>query len=425
MKTQSKPNVVEDILNNPSIPFFRSRHLFLKVAMNLAPLPKPTLFSGAGTVFDLCNAIEGMGLKRVLIVTDKVLLKIGLVEKVTSNFNKDKVEIIIYDGILPDPTFDQVQEGITIAKNNQCDAVLAIGGGSSIDAAKVIAAGVMSKKPIDKLIGVFKVKQMPLPFFAIPTTAGTGSEVTFAAVISDSKTHEKSFIADPKLVPISAALDSTLMTGMPPSVTSTTGMDALTHAIEAYISRIATDETDRYALLATKLIFDNLTKAYHSGDNLRTRHNMALAAHYAGLAFTKASVGYVHAISHNLGAEYKIPHGLGNAIVLPYVLDFSMPNCTERLANIARFVGIENGEVSDIQLAKALVDRIRQMNQEMDIPEKVGPLLSKDIPKITKAALWEAGMFNPVPRIMNTKQCHSLLESMLPTEMEAALAEAV
>jgi alcohol dehydrogenase len=385
----------------------------MKFAAKILPMPKPILFTGVDSSLELCDAIGQMGTKKILIVTDAVLIKLGILDKIQKKLTEINIEYVTYDGVLPDPTYDQIENGLTVYKQNKCEAILAVGGGSPIDAAKVIAARVTNKRAIKKLAGMFKVWTAPAPLFAIPTTAGTGSEVTIAAVVSDPITHKKTPLIDPKLVPMMAALDASLMTGLPAAVTSATGMDALTHAIEAYISKNAAHDTDGYAIAATRLIMENLSTAVKTGDNLEARHNMALASYYAGLAFTKASLGYVHAISHNFGAKYSTPHGLGNAIVLPYVLDYSKAEINDRLAELAEVSGLKIGKENNSELAQKFIDKIRAMLNEFEIPNALAALKTEDIPEITRLALKEAHYNYPVPKYMDQKTCENLIKQMV------------
>nr|WP_299083140.1 iron-containing alcohol dehydrogenase [uncultured Paraglaciecola sp.] len=297
---------------------------------------------------------------------------------------------------------------------NHCDGVLAFGGGSSIDAAKAIAACVTNTKTAQQLAGVFKVKQAILPLYAIPTTAGTGSEVTPAAVISNSESHKKEVIIDPKLTPRMAALDCNLMLELPPAITAATGVDALTHAIEAYISTNATDHTNELALSAIKLIFKLLETAVTNGKNVQARQSMAMASYYAGMAFSRAGLGYVHAISHNIGAKYAVPHGIANAIILPQVLDFSLPNIEDKLANLARLTNIVDNGVSDKNAAKTFIAAVRQMIKSMGIPHYFENLEAKDIPELARSALKEAH-FTPyaVPKYLDQMGCENLISKMM------------
>ncbi len=395
------------------VQYYKGLAKALKVAAAVVPMPKPTLFTGADSSLELCNAIAQLGVKKLMIATDEVLVSIGLLDKVTARLEELEIDYVIYDGILPDPTYDQVQAGLDLLRNNNCEAILAVGGGSPIDASKAIAARATNDKPLEKMAGLFKLRKAPLPLFAIPTTAGTGSEVTIVSVVSDPETHQKTPIIDPKLVPMMAALDGAMMLGLPAAVTAATGMDALTHAIESYISVNATDETDAYGTAATRLIMENLETAVKEGGNLEARQNMAMASYYAGLAFTKASVGYVHAIAHHFGAYYSTPHGLANSIVLPHVLDYSKDEIVERLAKLAEVSGLKDGRESNRELADKFIKRIREMLQSFDIPEQLGDLKTEDIPSIAKSALEEAHLNYPVPKYMNQKVCENLLSKMV------------
>ena len=297
---------------------------------------------------------------------------------------------------------------------NHCDGVLAFGGGSSIDAAKAIAACVNNTKTAQQLAGVFKVKQAILPLYAIPTTAGTGSEVTPAGVISNSENHKKEVLIDPKLTPKMAALDCNLMLGLPPAITAATGIDALTHAIEAYISTNATDHTNELALPAIKLIFKHLETAVTNGKNVQARQSMAMASYYAGMAFSRAGLGYVHAISHNIGAKYTVPHGVANAIILPPVLDFSLTNIEVKLAKLARLTTIVDNAVTDKNAAETFIATVRQMIKNIGIANYFEDLQANDIPELAKSALKEAH-FTPyaVPKYLDQTGCENLISKMM------------
>ena len=384
-----------------------------KIVGQIITWPKPTLFTGAGSSLELCSVIGQMGTRKVLIVTDAGLVKIGLLDNIMKALTDNGVEFVVFDGVEPDPTYDQVEAGLEILKQHDCEAILAVGGGSPMDAAKIIAARATNDKPIEKMAGLFKIRHDCLPLYAIPTTAGTGSEVTVAAIVSEPSTNTKTPVMDPKLVPVMAALDASLMTGLPPAITAATGMDALTHAIEAYISINASEETDRYALAATKMVMTNLPVAYANGQDITARNNMALASCFAGLAFTEASLGYVHAIAHNFGAFYHTPHGLANSIVLPHILEFSKDSAVDRLADLAIASGLQAGEESDQELAEKLIEHIRSMMRTFEIPDKLDALRVEDIPAIAKAALKEAHYNYPVPEYMEQAQCEELLHGLL------------
>ncbi len=385
----------------------------LRILAKVLSIPRPILFTAPGSSIRLCNAIAQMGARHVLVVTDRGLVALGLHETIVAELERLGVATTVYDGVEPDPSYRQVEDGLALMKTNGCDAVLALGGGSPIDAAKVISVLGTNNTTVRKLVGFLKVRKPGLPFFAVPTTAGTGSEVTVAAVVSDPETHLKTPIIDPKLVPQMAALDPVLMAGMPPAVTADTGLDALTHGIEAYLSRNATVETDRFALAAIGLVFKHLPRAYTEGSDLAAREAMAMASFYAGLAFTKTSVGYVHAIAHSFGAHYQVPHGRANAIAMPHVLEFSKPKATTRMAVIARTLGLGTTEDADAELATKLIDAIRQMIASLDVPQHLESLRRDDIPMIASEALKEAHYNYPVPRYMDRGQCEQLLAAML------------
>jgi len=265
---------------------------------------------------------------------------------------KESVNYFIYDKTVPNPTIDNIEEALKIYNTNNCNGIVAFGGGSPIDCAKGVACRVARpQKTIAQMKGLLKVrKKLPL-LIVIPTTAGTGSETTIAAVISNPSTHEKYAINDPVMIPQYAVLDPVITAGLPPHLTATTGMDALTHAVEAYIGRSNTKETKRKAIKATKLIFNNIYKAYSDGSDLEARENMQKASFYAGIAFTRAYVGYVHAIAHSLGGFYGVPHGFANAIILPYILEAYGKSAYQKLSELADAVGIT--EVSDTKEQKA------------------------------------------------------------------------
>ena len=394
--------------------FFKIWQFLLKISTPLLFFRTPQLFSGPGSSLQLCEHIAAQGVKNLLIVTDAMLVKIGLLKPMQDKLRQLGVGFVVYDGVMPNPTIEQIENGLAMLKKEHCTAILAIGGGSSIDAAKVIAARATNPYKIVHMSGLMRVLFKLLPLYAVPTTAGTGSEVTIAAVVSDPSTTRKFAIMSPRMVPIAAALDGALMTGLPPPITSATGMDALTHAVEAYLSRNRTAKTDAEALDATRLIMQNLPTAVKDGKNVEARQNMALASFKAGVAFTTAGVGYVHAIAHNFGAYYHVPHGLANAIILPRVLDFSKPECTARLATLAEVSGLKKGGESERELADAFIARVRAMNRDFGIPTQVDKLKAEDIPAITDKALTEAHIFYAVPRYMDTAECRAFISDMLP-----------
>jgi alcohol dehydrogenase class IV len=389
---------------------------FMWPVSRVVAIPRPTLFVGPDSALRLCASIGQFGFKRVMIVTDAVLVKLGLVEPLRSALAAQGIDVAVHDGITPDPTYPVLQAGYEAVRAHRSDAILAVGGGSAIDAAKVIGAMAATGKSPARLIGMLKVSKPMLPLFAIPTTAGTGSEVTVAAVVTDPVKHEKAAVIDPKLVPLAAALDAGLMRGMPKPITAATGMDALTHAVEAYLNRWPHAETAQHCTAAVRMVFGNLQRAYDHGDDLQAREAMALASFYAGLAFTKAYVGYVHAFSHKIGGMYGVPHGLANAITLPYVLDFlkDEPSACDRLAELALVIGAGKDGDPQEALAQRFIDRVRELNRAVGIPEKMSSLRPADVPEIARAAMIEASRDYPVPKAMALAESEALLQRMQP-----------
>jgi alcohol dehydrogenase len=379
------------------------------------PIPQPTLLVGPGSSGRLGQAVAGFGHRKILIVTDSIISKLGLLKDLTDALTAGGAKYVVFDEITPDAPIPLIQKGIDFYQQHDCDAIVAFGGGSSMDASKAIAVAISNPgKSLRKLAGYLKGLRPPVRIYAVPTTAGTGSEVTVAAVISDPDMHTKLVIVDPRMVPKMAALDPSLMTGLPPHVTAATGIDALTHAIEAFVGNWATPYSDGMALSAVGLIFENLRTAYRTGNNLEAREKMALASTYAGFAFTRANVGYVHAIAHQFGGKYHTPHGLANAIMLPLVLKFSAPAITGRLALLAvrAKLGHEN-EAPDV-LAQKFLDAVDALNHDLGIPTTLAALQEADIPALAKAACHEAHTGYPVPRYLTQESCENLIRQALP-----------
>ncbi len=394
--------------------FLRSYMLTFKLVTFLMPFKWPKVFEGSGSSLKLVEHMAQAGHSNVLIVSDAVLVKLGVLDKMKAELEARNVRYAIFDGVEPNPSIAQIDAGYKVLEANGCTAILAVGGGSPIDAAKLIGARAKNNKPIWKMTGLFRVWRGMLPLYAVPTTAGTGSEVTIAAVVSDPANQRKAAAMDLKLMPTAAALDGELMTGLPAHITAATGMDALTHAVESFISRNAMKKTDEKAIEATQLIMKNLATAVSDGSNLEARQNMARASHLAGIAFTQAGVGYVHAIAHKFGAMYHTPHGLANAIVMPHVLDYSLPNCAQRLAELARHCGIGAPGADDLHVAREFIARIRSMNEQFGIPSTLSTLKAKDIPEIAKSAINEARFTYAVPRYMTRQIAEGLIKNMLP-----------
>ncbi len=393
--------------------FYRAYQSVYKVAMGALDWTPPKLLQGAGAIKKLPGLVKEQGVKNVLIVTDKGLMGLHLLDSLFEGLEKDGIKYTVFDGVQPNPTIYNVEEALKLYHDNGCEAFIAFGGGSPMDCAKVTAAKVARpNKSIPSMRGQLKVlKKTPL-IFAVPTTAGTGSETTLAAVISNPDTHEKNAINDPVLRPKFAVLDPELTVGLPPHITSTTGMDALTHAVEAFIGRSNVKSTEDAALKATKLIFENIEKVYEDGKNIEARENMLVASFYAGVAFTRAYVGYVHAIAHNLGGMYGIPHGLANAVILPYILEFFGDSAHHRLAILADVAGIAEGLKTEKEKAEKFIEAIKELNKKMNIPDKFEGIKDEDIELIAKRALKEGNPLYPVPKIMNLEECKAIIKSL-------------
>lgn len=395
---------------------YRTQHKVLKVTATVLPFPVPGLLTGPGSVKQLAENVSVRGLKRILVVTDKVLVDLGLPKTLLTSLEERGIAYTVFDDVQPNPTIENVEDGVRVYREHGCDGIIGFGGGSPIDCAKIIGARVSNPYlSVRRMKGLFRVVLPIPPFFCVPTTAGTGSETTVVAVIMDASTHEKFAINDLKLIPKIAVLDPELMVGLPPHITAATGMDALTHAVEAYIGLNGNPFTDENAERATRLIFANLEEAYRNGSNLDARYNMALASYCAGAAFTRAYVGYVHAIAHNLGGLYGVPHGLANAIILPHVLKFCRVEATPKLARLAVVAGMGERSEPDELLALRFIERIEQMNERMGIPTTIAELRADDIPLIVERALAEAHPDYPVPRIMTREECMALVTKLLPS----------
>ncbi|MBR5234470.1 MAG: iron-containing alcohol dehydrogenase [Clostridia bacterium] len=394
--------------------YCRTYQNVMKMATGVLDWTEPQLIKGAGAVTKLPKVIKELGYNNVLVVTDKGLMGLHLLDSMFEELKNNDIAYVVYDGVQPNPTIDNIEDARNLYLGNGCQAIIAFGGGSPMDCAKACGARIARPNTeIPKMRGVLKVIKKIPTLFAVPTTAGTGSEATLAAVVSNPKTHEKNAINDPVLRPKYAVLDPSLTLGLPPHITSTTGMDALTHAVEAYIGNSNTADTEEKARMATKMIFANLETAYKDGKNVEARENMLLASYYAGVAFTRAYVGYVHAIAHNLGGMYGIPHGLANAVILPYVLDYYGESAYKRLAELAEVAGLDCAGKSDEEKAKMFIAEIRRMNKDMNIPEKFDQIKESDISLIADRALKEGNPLYPVPKIMDKEECVAIIRQLM------------
>lgn len=362
---------------------------------------KPELLEGENSLRRLPELIKENEISSVLIVTDKGISSLGLMDELLKALDQIAIDYTIYDETVPNPTIENIETALQAYHTNKCQGIIAFGGGSPMDCAKAVGARVARpNKTIQELKGELKIRKKIPPLFAIPTTSGTGSEATIAAVVSNRQTNEKYAINDTALIPTYAILDPLLTVKLPPQITSTTGMDALTHAVEAYIGKSNTPETRQFSQNAVKLIFENLYEANTNGTNLTARTNMQKASYLAGVAFTRAYVGYVHAIAHQLGGFYSTPHGLANAVILPHVLEYYGESVHQPLAELADLIGIGKTGDTDEEKAKNFIGAIKKLNHDMNIPEKISGIIDKDIPIMVERALKEANPLYPVPKIL-------------------------
>ena len=368
-----------------------------KIGMYLIPWGMPETLEGAGAVKQLPELIRKKGYNKVLVVTDKVLMDLGLPKGMLDAMDAAGIEYVVYDGVQPNPTDRNVNEGLKLFRESGCQAMVAFGGGSPMDCCKGIGAMAVKKgKTVEQLQGLFKVLHRIPTIFAVPTTAGTGSETTVAAVITNEKTHHKASMNDTSLMPKYAVLDPELTVGLPPKVTSTTGMDALCHAVECYTNNTYNSKLEKkLAEDAVKLIYDNLYTAYCDGSNLEARQNMQKAAFYAGRAFTRGCVGYVHAIGHTLGGLYGTPHGLAMSVILPHVMRQFGSAAHERLARLAEVCGMTGA--NDAEKAEKFISWIEELKAKMNIPAGLDVIKDEDVPQIIAWAMKEANPLYPVP----------------------------
>lgn len=388
---------------------FRAYQKTFKAAEYFFDWSEPQLLTGAGSVKELPALVKSKGITSVLIVTGKRHTKLNLLADLFEQLDAQNIKYTVFDSVQPNPSIENIEEARRLYLKNGCEGIIAFGGGSPIDCAKVAGARVTNPNlTVAQMRGELKIRHKLPPFFAVPTTAGTGTEATLAAVVTNMQNHEKYAVNDPKLRPKYAVLDPELTTGLPADITAATGMDALTHAVEAYIGLSGTKSTDDYAERATKLIFENLETAYNDGGNLEARENMLVGSFYAGMAFTRAYVGYVHAIAHTLGGLYGTPHGLANAVILPHVLDYYGDTAYAKLAKLAEIVGV--GGYSQADKAMNFIDAIRSMNKRMNIPEHFDFIKDEDIPTIIERALKEGNPLYPVPKIMDYDDCERVVK---------------
>ena len=393
--------------------YCRGFQAVFKAALPFLPYRKPRIVN---SVKALPEVIQKKKCTKVLIITDEGIRKLGLTSRLEKALENAQIPYCIYDKTVANPTTDNVSEAMTLYLEEGCDCIIGFGGGSSMDCAKATGARIAKpKQSLAKMKGILKVhKKLPL-LMAVPTTAGTGSETTLAAVITDAQTRHKYPINDFCLIPRYAVLDPKVTLSLPPFITATTGMDALTHAVEAYIGNSTTYGTRKDALLAVQLIFENIYTAYEEGGNVEARRNMLHASFYAGCAFTKSYVGYVHAIAHSLGGEYNVPHGLANAVILPMMLEAYGEKIHKKLARLAVAAGLADPDTPDYDAAKRFIQAIKDMKKHFGIGDRIPQIQETDIPKLAHYADKESNPLYPVPVLMNAAELEPFYYRLMDT----------
>ena len=391
--------------------YCRTFQAAFRLAMPFMPYREPEILDSVAEVEGL---LKTKNITSVLLVTDKQLRQFGVTASLEKLLSEAEINCIVYDDTCPNPTVNNVEAARELYVKNNCEALIAFGGGSSMDCAKAVGARIAyPHKSVNQMKGLLKVLKKIPTLIAIPTTAGTGSEVTITSVITNSEIKHKYTMNSFPLIPAYAVLDPAVTLTLPPSLTATTGMDALTHAVEAYIGGSTTKETRAYAIEAVKLIFENLETAYADGKNETARRNMLHAAYVAGIAFSKSYVGYIHAVAHTFGGQYNIPHGLANAVLMPIVLDEYGDSVYQKLHELAVAAGlsVENDNVATS--AKNFIQEIRNMNSLMNIPTGFENINVSDIPMMAEHADAEANPLYPVPKLMDTKELEGIYHKVL------------
>lgn len=378
-----------------------------RILLPILPYREPEILK---TNNEVVEVLKANGVERVLLVTDKGLKSLSLTNSLEEKIKASNINLFVFDQVVPNPTTQNVEDALKIYSENNAQAIIAFGGGSVMDCAKAVGARIARpNKSLKKMKGVLKVrKKLPL-LIAVPTTAGTGSETTLAAVITDSETRHKYAINDFPLIPKYALIDANLTVNLPKHITSTTGMDALTHAVEAYIGRSTTKHTRKCAIFAVKTIFENILEAYNNGHNIQARENMLIASYNAGIAFTQSYVGYVHAIAHSLGGKYNIAHGLANAVVLPHVLKKFGKKIHKKLWKLGLFAGLFDKNTPKEVGANIFIKKIEKLNAQMNIPKNIPEIIESDIPELAKTAEKEANPLYPVPILFTEKELEKIL----------------
>lgn len=375
--------------------YCRTFQFFFKIAIPILPYRQPKILQ---SVEECAITLAQKRIDKAFVVTDGGVMKCGLCDELFAALETNGIAYSVYDKTLPNPTIGAVESALTQYTANGCKAIIAVGGGSVMDLAKACGArAVKPKKSLTQMAGILHVRKKLPPLFAVPTTAGTGSETTLAAVITNDQTHRKFAINDFPLIPHYAVLDYRMTLGLPKSLTAFTGMDAMTHAVEAYIGRSTTKETRKYAIDAVKLITDNIKTCYDNPSDGDARKNMLFAAHYAGIAFSKSYVGYVHAIAHSLSGRYGLAHGLTCSVLLPVVLESYGKAAHKKLAKLAKACGVAQSDDSDDVAAQKFISHIYELNDYLDIPKGFSDIKDEDIDQMATYADKEGNPLYPVP----------------------------
>ncbi|NLB90277.1 MAG: iron-containing alcohol dehydrogenase [Clostridiales bacterium] len=381
------------------------------VASFLLPWKEPVLLEGEGAFNKLPSYLKNLQLKSILIITDQGIVKAGLLEGFLAALDENEMQYVVFDQVVANPTIENIESCVALYRQYHCQGIVAVGGGSPMDCAKGAGARIARpNKKIPDLKGLLKVRKKLPPLVAVPTTAGTGSETTIAAVVTDSESHHKYAINDPMLIPHTAVMDPLLTTKLPKHITSTTGMDALCHAVEAYIGKGNTKQTKADAVEAVTLIFDHLYRAYENGEDIVARKNMQKASFLAGRAFTRAYVGWVHAIAHTLGGFYQIPHGLANAVVMPYVFRAYGKSAYQKLAQLGEIIGVK-GDTQQ-EKAEAFIKEIEHLNEKMGIEKTFPQIREEDIQQMVQYAASEANPLYPTPKIILAQEAEKIYRSI-------------
>jgi alcohol dehydrogenase class IV len=394
--------------------YYRVLQAVFNVGARLLPWRKAVPVQGVGSIGKIPELLRKEGVTKALVVTDPGLIRAGIAPRITAILDGAGISHALFGGVEANPSVHTVNGIYEFYGSEGCDGIIAVGGGSSMDAAKVAAARVVRPdKDVHQLGGLFRVSRRLPPLIAVPTTAGTGSETTIAALVTGAD-HHKYAVMDLSLIPLYAVLDPELTVDLPPKITAATGMDALTHAVEAYLCwTYNTRESIRFALEAVKAIFENLETVYTEGKNIEARQAMLIASYKAGFAFTRAGVGNIHAIAHTLGGLYNTPHGLANAVILPVVLEDYGARVHKKLAVLADAAGVSGpASAGEAGKARAFIEAIYAMNERMDLPRGFDFIKDEDIPRIIRWAARESNPFYPVPVIFDQDRFRAVVEKL-------------